>query len=232
MLGAVKILNDLQNLFFPGACLCCKSILAVPEQYICVKCRHILPLTHFTDRRENPTERIFYGRVKIEEATSLLWFHKKGPVQHLIHQIKYRGQQKAGTLLGQWLGEEMNTSSRFDNIDLVIPMPLQRKKQRQRGYNQTATFARALATQLNAEYRDDILWRTDDSPSFAFRGRQKRALDQGPVFKVNPLGLNAYNHILITDDVVTTGTTLESAVNTLLDTSPTKVSIATMAITS
>ena len=163
MTGAVKIINDLQNLFFPAACLCCNAVLSSPQQLLCVSCTHQLPVTGFTDNMENPAERIFFGRIPLEEATALLWYQKYGPVQTLIHQLKYHGKLKAGTFLGNWMGEEMKSSSRFKRIDVVIPMPLQRKRQRKRGYNQTTGFARALAAQLGVHYRDDLLIRTDIS---------------------------------------------------------------------
>ncbi|WP_224488508.1 ComF family protein [Robertkochia flava] len=231
MQGAVKILNDLQNLFFPGACLCCRSLLPAPEQFICVKCRHHLPLTDFTNRRDNATERIFQGRFRLEEATSLLWFHKKGPVQNLIHQLKYRGHQKAGEYLGHWLGEEIRLSSRFKDIDLVIPMPLQPKKLRKRGYNQTEKFASALAEHLTVAYRNDLLRRTDRSTSFSLRGRIKRVMESQPLFEANTPELRRYKHVLLTDDVITTGITLESAARAIQERSGIKVSFATIAIT-
>lgn len=229
--GAVKILNDLQNLFFPSSCLCCNALLSVPQQFLCTTCAHDLPVTAFTHRENNPTERIFYGRIPLEEATSLLWFQKDGPTQAIIHQLKYHGRQKAGTFLGHWLGEEMKASGRFNEIDLVIPIPLHRQKLAKRGFNQTETFARALSSKLGAAYRTDLLKRTDNTTSLTRRSREKRATESGPAFQANAEGLKAYKHILIADDVVTTGRTLESAVNSILSTAAIKVSIATMAIT-
>ena len=231
LLGAVKILNDLQYLFFPGSCLCCNSLLPVSEQFICVQCLHDLPLTGYTDREDNATERILQGRVRLEEATSLLWFHKKGPVQNLIHKLKYRGQENAGTYLGHWLGEEIRLSSRFKTVDLVISMPLQQKKLRKRGYNQTEKFARALASHLDLPYRNDLLKRTDQSSSLSLRGRLNRVTESQPTFEAEAAHLSGFNHVLLTDDVITTGITLEKAARALQEKAGIRVSIATIAIT-
>ncbi|THD69520.1 ComF family protein [Robertkochia marina] len=231
MTGAVKIINDLQNLLFPASCLCCKALIPDSSQFICVQCSHQLPLTAFTDREANPCEKIFFGRVPIEQATSLLWYHKNGPVQHLIHELKYHGRQKAGTFLGNWLGEEMKTSPRFNNIDLVIPMPLQKRRHRKRGYNQTDNFARALAQHLEAPFRNDLLIRCDTTSTLTHRGRKTRIFDASQSFEVISEDLRSYRHVLLTDDVVTTGTTLESAARVIKKYSDIKVSIATMAIT-
>ncbi|MBL7471939.1 ComF family protein [Robertkochia sediminum] len=231
MRTAVKIVNDLQNLFFPGACLSCRAILPLREQLVCVTCLHQLPQTHFTDRPENQVERIFYGRVRIEAATALFWFHKKGAVQQIIHELKYRKQQYAGSWMGEWMYEEMQRSSRFQDIDLVLPMPLQKRKLRKRGYNQTHTFAKAIAQGSGVTLGKDVLTRTDRSGAFAFRGRQTRALETGPVFEVDAEALKPYKHVLLTDDVVTTGTTLEAAARAIKTHADIKISIATMAIT-
>ena len=132
--------NNLINLFFPKVCLACTNALVDNEEYICTDCRHDLPVTNFHFDKSNEVEKVLYGRVKIENGTSLLRFQKKGIVQHLIHNLKYKGHQEVGEFLGAWLGEELKTIDAYKDIDVVIPVPLHKKKLRKRGFNQVALF--------------------------------------------------------------------------------------------
>ena len=140
------------NLFFPKTCQACNHILTDYETHICVKCRHELPLTNYHYERPEVVKKIFYGRVELEAATALFYFHKQGAVQHLLHKLKYKGQEQLGQVFGVWLGAELQESSYFKSIDVVIPVPVHSKKLKQRGYNQVALFANHLAKSLNARY--------------------------------------------------------------------------------
>ncbi|WP_143953182.1 ComF family protein [Robertkochia solimangrovi] len=198
---------------------------------MCIKCRHQLPLTGFVHLNDNNTEKIFFGRVKIENAASFIWFHKKSITQRLIHDLKYKGNQKAGRFIGRWMGAEMLKSDRFKEIDMVIPVPLSKRKLRNRGYNQVSEFARALSEMLSCEYKEDILSRNDSSTSQTFKSRQIRNFGSAPVFTLNSDLYLSGKHILVADDVITTGATLENCIKQFSHIPNLRVSIVSIALT-
>ena len=149
--------RNILNLFFPKVCYTCNNHLNDNEYYVCTTCRHDLPVTNFHFNKDDFVSKVFYGRVKVEHATALLRFEKKGIVQHLIHHLKYKGYEDVGVFLGDWLGEELRTVNEYKSIDAVIPVPLHKNKLRQRGYNQVAKFAQHIAQALDTEYLDDVL---------------------------------------------------------------------------
>lgn len=227
--------NNLINLFFPKVCYACHNLLSDNENGICTVCRHELPVTNYHLEDENPVLKTFYGRVKLEHAASLLLFYKKGMVQQLLHNLKYRGHEKIGTLLGQWLGHELEKSKQFNDIEVVIPVPLHKSKLRKRGYNQVTKFAQELAASLDAEYIDNVLVKSTPTKTQVFKKRFARWDASNAVFTLQNAELIQGKHILLVDDIITTGATIESCVNTLLDhqnNKDIKISIATMAIAS
>lgn len=231
MLRPIRILNDIYDLFFPVMCPGCATRLSPNEQVICTECRHRLPETGYHRTRENPVEKMFYGRVKIELGTAFLLFHKKGITQQLIHHLKYKKHEKIGTLLGMWYGHLLSESGFGNTIDMVIPVPLHPKKQRKRGYNQVSGFAKCLAGALRAAYREDILVKTDDTGGQTFKNKMSRWKESESIFGINPDIQLPACHILLVDDVITTGATLERCTRTLQKHKNVKVSVATMAIT-
>lgn len=231
MIKAVKILNDLQNLFFPITCLGCSEIMGPSSASICVECRHQLPLTQFINTNANPTEKILYGRVKIENAASFLRYYKKGIVRELIHNLKYRGHQELGTLFGKWIGVEILNSERFKNIDYVIPVPLHKKKKKERGYNQVAKFGKEIADQIAANYSEEILYNIKFSKTHTRKNRSERVSDLKNRFLYNENINLKGKHILLVDDVITTGATMESCIIAFPKDQNIKFSIITIAIT-
>lgn len=222
--------KSLTNLFFPKVCYTCNALLSDNEIYVCTSCRHKLPVTNFHYYNDDTVKRVFYGRVPIELATALLRFEKKGVVQTLIHNLKYKGFEEIGLFLGNWLGSELKTIEKFSNIDMVIPVPLHKKKLRKRGYNQVTLFAEQLAKHLNAEYVDDVLIKTTHTASQVHKNRISRWFYNTEIFTViNPEKIN-HKHVLLVDDIITTGATLEACSNMLLNSKNVKISIATMAI--
>jgi ComF family protein len=223
--------HDLTNLFYPKICNCCDSPLLKAEQVICTSCLHQLPTTSYHFDNENTTKKVFDARLPLENATSLLYFKKKGLVQNLIHNLKYRRQEDVGILLGNWLGEELVSHSGFINIDSVIPVPLHRKKLKQRGFNQVTAFGKELAKKLNAEFVDDVLVKKSSSRTQTFKKRLGRWGSIDATFMIENCEKLENKHILLVDDLVTTGATLEACGNKLLKIKNIKLSIATMAIT-
>lgn len=227
----VNILNDIENLFFPEACLACMHTLVANENIVCTSCRHELPFTHYHHYRDNPVEKILYGRIKLENATALLSYREPGPVRNLIHHLKYKGQEEVGMFLGHLLGAVLKEHPDYQNIDVVLPVPLHRKRLRERGYNQVALFGKEIAFALEAIYRDDILLRTLHSSTQTFKSRLTRWQSDQSIFAIRNKELLENKRVLLVDDVITTGATLEACSNVLKNIPGIKLSIATMAIT-
>ncbi|KUO67084.1 MAG: amidophosphoribosyltransferase [Lutibacter sp. BRH_c52] len=227
----MKIIKDIFAVFFPETCLCCNENLSTNEAIICLSCRHDLPLTNFSFEENNLIEKSFYGRIPLENATSLFYFFKKGNVQHLIHELKYKKQQQVGTFVGDWLGEQIYESHRFKTIDCIIPVPLHPKKLKKRGYNQVTTFGESLAKKLEIPYNPSILTRISSTKTQTKKLRLERWKNVQELFHVqNNLALEN-KHILLIDDVITTGATLEACYEALRHTKNLKISIACMAYT-
>lgn len=225
------MLRDLAYLFFPIHCAACDSPLYKNEKLLCTSCRHELPLGNFHNVNAKKIEKVFYGRVKIENATSLFVFHKDGLVQNLLHNLKYRGQEGIGVELGKWLGQELQQSTKYQDIDVVIPVPLHKKRMRERGYNQVEKFGIEIAKTLNAEYINCVLKKISYNKKQSKHERRNRWGNTVETFGTQKESLLINKHILLVDDIVTTGATIESCINVLKSIPGIKISIATMAIT-
>jgi ComF family protein len=228
---AMNFLKDIYALFYPEVCLCCFNNLTSNESVICVTCRHDLPLTNFSNQKNNAIETSFYGRIPVENATALFYFFKKGKIQHLIHALKYKKQQQVGTLLGNWLGEEIINSNQFSTIDCIVPVPLHPKKLKSRGYNQVATFGKSLAEKLNKPYIDTVLKRGQFTNTQTKKLRLDRWKNVSDIFFVENNNTLQNKHILLIDDIITTGATLEACYKAFENTKNIKISIASMAYT-
>ena len=224
------MLKLLINLFFPEVCYACLRFLSDNENFICTHCRHDLPVTNFHFNNSNAVKKVLYGRAIIENGTALFRFEKKGLVQQLIHGLKYKGYQNIGFALGNWLGAELKTVQAYKNIDLVIPVPLHKSKLKKRGYNQVSKFAQQIAQALNATYTDQVLLKTSQSASQVNKKRWSRWNNTNTLFALNNKTKIENKHILIVDDVITTGATLEACINVLQQANNVKISIATIAI--
>jgi ComF family protein len=174
---------------------------------------------------------MLYGRVKLEEATALLHFSKKGKVQQLMHNLKYRRHEVVGEFLGEWLGEDLKNTDAYKGIDVVVPVPLHKSKQKQRGYNQVDKFGRALAKALDADYNSDTLLKTSATKTQVFKDRLKRSSNIDANFTISEKESLKHKHILLVDDIITTGSTIEACANALSSIEGIKLSVATMAIT-
>ena len=225
------MIKNLLNLFFPQVCSACSNHLSDNELQICTSCRHSLPLTNFHDDHDNAVHKMLYGRVKLEQATALLHFSKKGIVQQLMHNLKYRGHEDIGQLLGEWLGDELRLLDEYSSIDVVVPVPLHKAKLKSRGFNQVDKFGIALAKALNADYNPLILIKTTNTKTQVFKDRLKRNSNDNTNFKIVNGDQLKNKHILIVDHIITTGATIEDCANTLLEINGIRLSLATMSIT-
>jgi len=222
--------QNLINLFFPNVCLSCNHELLDNEIYICTNCRHDLPVTNYHLDGSDQVKKAFYGRVKLENASALLRFQKKGIVQQLMHNLKYKGHQEIGTFLGAWLGDELKNIVDYKDIDLVIPVPLHKRKRRKRGYNQVTLFSKEIANCMNIESLTSVLVKVSDASSQVNKSRLARWNSNNEVFAIQNLNLIDNKHVLLVDDIITTGATIEACANQLLKAKNVKISVATMAI--
>ena len=224
------MIKNLLNLFFPKVCEACHNVLSDNEAVVCLICRHELPITNYHYDNSNAVHNIVFGRVKLENATALLHFSKKGIVQQLLHNLKYRGHEQISGFLGEWLGAELSTIETYKAIDVVIPVPLYKTKLRERGYNQVAEFGKQIAKALNTEYNDTVLIKTKPTKTQVFKGRITRWNDDGAVFSISEKDSLKGKHILLVDDIITTGATIEACASVILKIDNIKLSLATMAI--
>lgn len=225
------MLSCIINLFFPKLCHACNTILKDNEIDICVGCRHELPVTNYHFERPETVKKIFYGRVQLEAATALFYFYKKGRVQQLLHQLKYKGNEDIGRVFGNWLGAELQESPYFESIDIVIPVPIHLKKLKQRGYNQVALFAQQIAKALNVSYVDDVLLKSINTKTQVFQSREARFQSVAHSFYAQNLNTVDNKHILLVDDIITTGATIEACALVLNPENKVRLSVATLAIT-
>ncbi|MDX1760906.1 MAG: phosphoribosyltransferase family protein [Christiangramia sp.] len=223
--------HDFIDLLYPRLCHICEAEMLKNEQVICTSCLHDLPVTNYHLDNENPVKKVFFGRVKIEKATSLLHFRKKAGVQHLIHDLKYRGHREIGTYLGKWLGEELAAIPEYQDIDFVVPVPLHKSRLKERGYNQVEDFGKEISLKLNAKYTDDLLLKVSSTQTQSLKDRLSRWGKLEDTLVIQNIEKAKNKHILIVDDLVTTGSTLEACAHKLFEIPGIKLSVATMAIT-
>ena len=225
-----KILNDINSILVPRGCFGCNAHLSKGERLICTVCRNQLPLTEYTYNVENPFDSIFYGRVSVKKSSSFLFFTENGIVKNLIHHLKYKNQQQIGAFLGDWCGSKLKENGNIPSIDLVIPVPLHKKKLKKRGYNQVSLFAQKIAHHLNATFLEDVLIKTKNTKTQTKKDRFFRWQSNQDLFKLNANHMVYNKNILIVDDVVTTGATSESCVKAFETEKGVTIYLLTMAI--
>lgn len=223
-----NIIYDFFSLVFPKVCPACGNNLYIQENSICTKCLYELPKTNFHFNKDNEVARLFWGRVKLEAATSYYFYYKGSKFQNIIHQFKYKGQKHIGFYLGKLFGADLRNTS-FSEIEIIHPVPLHSKKLKRRGFNQSEYIARGISESLNKTVITDVIYRATDVQSQTIKSRYERWENIEGVFKIKNVNKLKNKHILLVDDVVTTGSTLETCASEILKLNNTKVSIATLA---
>ncbi|RKS94997.1 ComF family protein [Flavobacterium limicola] len=218
------------NLFFPKVCSGCSSFLLSNENVICTVCRHDIPLTNHHLNPENDAFKKFYGRIPVIHTSAIFYFHKKGIVQELIHNLKYKGHEEIGTILGEWYAEDLKSIDLLQSVDEIIPVPLHRRKLKERGYNQVTAFGKALSSGLNIDYNGSILVRNVYSKTQSKKNLIGRTEGIENIFDVAFTEKDHDKHFLLIDDVITTGSTLEACSRALLKIPGAKISIVCMAM--
>lgn len=225
------MLKLLLNLFFPKLCVGCKNVLVKQEHIICVSCLHDIPLTNLHHNDSKVISNIFYGTATLEHATALFYFPKKGIVRQLIHQLKYKNQREISAYLGKWLGLELKESNYYKDVDVIVPVPLHKTRMNTRGYNQVEGFGKELAINLNAQYNDTTLVKIKNTSTQTVKDRLTRWRNVETIFEVSELKSLKGKHILLVDDVITTGATIKACVAELNKIPEVKLSLAVMAYT-
>ena len=227
----MQFLKDIFYLFYPNLCANCEKHLLNNENIICTFCRHDIPLANFKDYKENKIAKIFYGRVEIEKANALFLFRKKGITKNLIHDLKYKGNENIGVFFGSWWSEILKENKEFKDVDYIVPVPLHPKKLRKRGYNQVTKFGNKLSSELNIPYNNSYLVRISSSKTQTFKERFERFNNNETKFLLNNVKIFENKHVLLIDDVITTGATIEACAKELQKTNNIKISVITMAYT-
>jgi len=222
--------TDLRLFFFPVLCLVCAKRLSKPGEILCLECEYNLPKTGFRDHPDNPVNQAFWGRVPVEMGTSLFRFEKGSPYQSLLHELKYQGNQGAGLYMGRMLGNELLYTS-FSKCDILVPVPLHKKRLRKRGYNQSEIIARGISEITGIPVVTSLLQRSTHHPSQTSLGRYERFQNVKGNFGISPGApdVNGMKLILI-DDVMTTGATLEACSLEILENFSCQVYIATVSV--
>ena len=230
MIASLKYLfKSTVHLLYPHICTGCGSDLLDEDNLLCLKCIHDLPHTNFANLANNPVEKYFWGRIPLQAAYSQFYFSKEFLIQHLIHQLKYKGDTKIGFYLGELMGKTLLKSDRFKNIDALIPVPRYTDKEHKRGYNQAAVICNGMSSVMNVPVYNKYVIRQHATETQTRKHRTERWENVKDSFKVAKAEELVGKHLLLVDDVVTTGATLEACGSVILQTADVKLSIATLA---
>ncbi|MDD4148866.1 MAG: ComF family protein [Bacteroidales bacterium] len=225
----IEYIEDFWFLIFPYVCESCGVALGKNEPPVCFKCLYELPRTDYCLNQENPIVDLFIGRIKLEKATALFHYYKGSRFKKLLHGLKYKNKPEIGILLGKELGAAMVSSGNFKDVDYIIPVPLHPNRQKQRGYNQSEMIGEGIAAVTGIPMLTDVLLRSVETVTQTKMTRDDRWKNVSGKFIIKNENLIQNKHLLLIDDVVTTGSTLEACGETLLNVDGVKLSIAVLA---
>ncbi len=226
----LKYLSGLASLVFPQVCRGCGESVEINRAVLCRKCEAELPRTYFEKVPGNPVEQMFWGRCQLQFATSLFFYRKGELLQDIIHQLKYKGHKHSGFYLGQQAGRILLREGMTNRFDIVVPVPLHARKEKNRGYNQSRIIAEGLEDITSIRVAGDAVIRTVYSDSQTRKGRYERWQNVEGIFKVLHKDVFRNKHLLILDDVVTTGATIEALCMAFSDIENIQLSVLTIGI--
>lgn len=221
---------DLLDLIYPNLCFICGETLLKSESHICLSCLNNIPRTNYHLLTDNPVEKRFWGKAPIFRGTSFFFFQKGSPFQKLLHELKYKGNKEIGEILGRYAAAELLNSPDFCSIDIIIPIPLHPKRFAQRGYNQSEWISKGLSAVLDKPQDTNTLKRVKQTTTQTKKSVFERFENTEGIFELSGAKELEGKHLLLIDDVLTTGSTLNAAINTLLNIPNVKISIFTLAV--
>lgn len=232
MIRLKEIKDSLLHIVFPHVCDGCGNDVVNVESSLCIRCLASLPETKFEIYKDNPVEKLFWGRIPIVKATASFYFTKESLMQRLMHQFKYKGHKELGLQLGRIMGEAIRSSNRFIHSDALIPLPLFPSKEKKRGYNQATVLCAGIAEVLNLPVFTNVITRPQHTETQTKKGRIERWKNIEGKFLLKDPNRVRGKHLLLIDDVITTGATLEACGNELLLAENVKLSVATLCLAS
>ena len=225
------MLTDFISLVYPETCYLCLKKLSKLQPNPCLKCQRELPVTNFHLEPENPIQKLFFSKIAVHSSTAYYYFTKGGLVQQLIHSVKYKNQKELGVFIGTLFGNELIQSTYFNDVEYILPVPLHPNKLIQRGYNQSECIAMGISKSMNIPVKTNWLYRKEHQDSQTRKSHFDRWVNVSSVFEVQKHEIKGTRFLLV-DDVITTGSTIESCVQAILNAYPeAKVSVAALAHT-
>lgn len=231
MITLKEMKDAVLHLLFPHICTGCGSDILHEESVLCMRCIDAMPETNFELHSNNPVEKTFWGRLPLAGATAQFYFTKESLMQHLMHQFKYKHNKDLGLQFGRIMGEQLKKSGRFE-VDALIPLPLFPAKEKRRGYNQATVLCEGIAEAMKIPVLDKIISRPQHTETQTKKGRIERWKNMEGKFILADADAIKNRHLLLVDDVVTTGATLEACGNELLKAENVRLSLATLCIAS
>lgn len=223
-------LSSLLSLFFPRCCVVCGRSLAKGEECICAMCNINLPRTNFHLRKDNPVEQLFWGKIPLERATSFFFYRKGSDFRQILHQLKYGGQKEIGAVMGRYMAAELLPSGFFQGIDVIVPIPLHKRKQRLRGYNQSEWIARGISSVTGIPIDVESVMRRKNTETQTRKSTFERWENVDGIFDLPHPDRFIGKRVLIIDDVLTTGATTVACASRLLEVGGIRISVLTLAM--
>lgn len=223
----MSLLQGFKSLFYPNVCPGCNKNISSQDETICVKCWADLPKSYQYKNNQNHTAKLFWGRYPLENAFSTFLYYKGNGLQKMIYDLKYRGNQKVGEVLGREIGKEVLLSN--IHIDVIIPVPLHPSKLQKRGYNQALSIARGVQEVLQCDLNTNTLIRKVNTDSQTRKSKFERWENVKEIFKLQNQAILEGKHVLLVDDVITTGSTIEGCCHTLGQINKIKISVVAIA---
>lgn len=223
-------LSSFLSLLFPRCCIVCGRPLARGEECICAMCNIDMPRTNYHLRKDNPVEKLFWGKIPLERATSFFFYHKGSDFRQILHQLKYGGQKEIGVIMGRYMAAEFSSSGFFEGIDVIVPVPLHKKKQRIRGYNQSEWIARGVSAVTGIVIDTESVVRRKNTETQTHKSIFERWENVDGIFELRHPESLVGKHVLIVDDVLTTSATVAACASSLKDVEGVRISILTLAV--
>lgn len=218
------------HLFFPRQCAVCGAILQEGEEGICMKCNMDMPRTNYHLRKDNPVERMFWGKIPLEHATSCFFYHKGSDFRRILHQLKYGGRKDLGEVMGRFMAAELSATGFFSDVDVIVPVPLHPRKQKMRGYNQSECIACGVSAVTGIPVDTASVARMRHTETQTRKSSYERWENVDGIFCLRRADAFARKHVLIIDDVLTTGATTTACADALKEVEGVRISVLTLAV--